>query len=182
MNFHFPVEYDCSTAIRARFVELFEQLDHTTSAIALRRRMLKQYRPQWRLLRSTRSCLLCMVRASERMFPCGHSLCEECIQTYYPRSKAAYTYAVGACQFCGIDALTIYSMMPITVEPNLAAIDGGGVRGVVALVLLQRLQSALDTGHPLRDYFDYFIGTSAGMCWCMDSSGRADRVKEGSSC
>jgi len=50
------------------------------------------------------------------------------------------------------------------VEPNLAAIDGGGVRGLVALVLLKRLQVALDTGHHIREFFDYFIGTSAGMC------------------
>jgi len=54
------------------------------------------------------------------------------------------------------------ALKPITVEPNVAAVDGGGVRGIIALVLLKRLQDTLDSGHPLRDYFDYFAGTSAG--------------------
>ncbi|KIW24829.1 uncharacterized protein PV07_10519 [Cladophialophora immunda] len=58
--------------------------------------------------------------------------------------------------------------MPPTVEPNIAAIDGGGVRGLVALVLLKRLQAALDTGHHIREYFDYFIGTSAGGLIVLD--------------
>jgi calcium-independent phospholipase A2-gamma len=49
------------------------------------------------------------------------------------------------------------------VEPNIAAIDGGGVRGLVALVLLKRLQAALGGGDPIREYFDYFIGTSVGQ-------------------
>ena len=96
------------------------------------------------------------------MLLCGHSLCEECIRNYYPPDIGPYTYCVGICEFCGIDALSVFSCKPVTVEPNIAAIDGGGVRGVVALVLLKRLQAALDTGQPIWEYFDSFIGTSVG--------------------
>lgn len=42
-----------------------------------------------------------------------------------------------------------------------SAIDGGGVKGVVALALLKKLTAAL--GSPVGDYFDYAAGTSAGM-------------------
>ena len=110
------------------------------------------------------------------MLPCGHSLCEECIQAYYPRSSGVYTYSVGICDFCGIDAQSLLSTLPVTVEPNLAAIDGGGVRGVVALVLLQRLQAALDTEQQVRDYFDYFIGTSAGKSDNVKTSTHLSRL------
>ncbi|KAJ9493556.1 hypothetical protein H2202_010972 [Exophiala xenobiotica] len=89
-------------------------------------------------------------------------LCEECIRDYYPADIAPYTYCVGICEFCGVDALSVFSCKPVTVEPNIAAIDGGGVRGVVALVLLKRLQAALDTGQPIWEYFDSFIGTNVG--------------------
>jgi hypothetical protein len=176
-TYEFPPGYGGSGAIRAQFLQLFTSLNPRTSAVALRKRILRQHRPHWKLLRSTTKCFLCMVRPSERMLPCGHSLCEECIQDYYPWCTNAYTYRVGICEFCGVDALSVFSRMPTTVEPNIAAIDGGGVRGLVALVLLKRLQAALDTGHHIREYFDYFIGTSAGMCIWPDPPSQSDRLR-----
>ncbi|KAK5189220.1 hypothetical protein LTR72_011476 [Exophiala xenobiotica] len=163
-----PPCYDNVLAIRARFMNHFESLGPQTSAIVTRQKLLRQQRPQWRTLKSTTDCLLCMARPSERMLLCGHSLCEECIQDYYPPDIGPYTYCVGICEFCGIDALSVFSCKPVTVEPNIAAIDGGGVRGVVALVLLKRLQAALDTGQPIWEYFDSFIGTSVGGLVVLD--------------
>jgi uncharacterized protein len=57
------------------------------------------------------------------------------------------------------------------IEPEgpkkLLAIDGGGIRGVLALEVLQRIEDLLKTksGHAdftLADYFDYIAGTSTG--------------------
>jgi uncharacterized protein len=50
---------------------------------------------------------------------------------------------------------------------KLLAIDGGGIRGVLALEVLQRIENLLKTksGRPdfrLADYFDYIAGTSTG--------------------
>lgn len=50
---------------------------------------------------------------------------------------------------------------------KLLAIDGGGIRGVLALEVLQRIEDLLKTksGRPdfrLADYFDYIAGTSTG--------------------
>ncbi|KAK5221547.1 hypothetical protein LTR47_010886 [Exophiala xenobiotica] len=163
-----PPCYDDVLAIRARFLDHFKSLGPRISAIATRQKLLRQQRPQWRTLKSTTDCFLCMARPSERMLLCGHSLCEECIRNYYPPDIGPYTYCVGICEFCGIDALSVFSCKPVTVEPNIAAIDGGGVRGVVALVLLKRLQAALDTGHPIWEYFDSFIGTSVGGLIVLD--------------
>lgn len=157
-----PERYNDPSTVQARFVELFDLLKFESSAIEVRRKILRQHRPHWRQLKSTTQCFLCMTRPTERMMPCGHSACEECIHDYYPPGTAPYTYHVGECEFCGVDALTTLYCKPITVQPNVAAIDGGGVRGVVALVLLKRLQAALGTHQPISDYFDYFIGTSAG--------------------
>lgn len=52
-------------------------------------------------------------------------------------------------------------------QKKLLAIDGGGVRGVIALQVLARLESLLRelSGNPayrLCDYFDYIAGTSTG--------------------
>lgn len=61
---------------------------------------------------------------------------------------------------CGHHQQTIIHIKPWTVEPNVLAIDGGGIKGIVALVLLQRLAAAL--GSKVDQYFDYVAGTSAG--------------------
>lgn len=43
---------------------------------------------------------------------------------------------------------------------KLLAIDGGGIRGVLSLQILKRIESIV--GKPLGDYFDYVAGTSTG--------------------
>jgi patatin-like phospholipase/acyl hydrolase len=50
---------------------------------------------------------------------------------------------------------------------RLLAIDGGGIRGVLALGILERIESVLKTqsgrnDFRLSDYFDYIAGTSTG--------------------
>jgi hypothetical protein len=157
-----PVGYEQDDGIKAQFLILSKELRSENAAILLRRRILTSNQSQWRCLQSTTTCFTCLFRFSERRLPCGHSICEECIDLHYPRSRGAYTYSIGPCLLCGVDAKITMALKPVTVEPNVAAIDGGGVRGIIALVLLKRLQAALDSGHHLRDYFDYFAGTSAG--------------------
>jgi hypothetical protein len=46
----------------------------------------------------------------------------------------------------------------------MLALDGGGIRGVISLGILQRIESLIKgrTGMALCDYFDYIAGTSTG--------------------
>jgi patatin-like phospholipase/acyl hydrolase len=47
---------------------------------------------------------------------------------------------------------------------RLLVLDGGGVRGLSALMILEQLMEAVDPDAPLKpcDYFDMIGGTSAG--------------------
>jgi patatin-like phospholipase/acyl hydrolase len=47
---------------------------------------------------------------------------------------------------------------------RLLALDGGGVRGLSALIILQQLMETIDPEKPLKpcDYFDIIGGTSTG--------------------
>src|SRR5215475_2576127 len=47
---------------------------------------------------------------------------------------------------------------------RLLSLDGGGIRGLITLGILERLEAELKqrTGKPLHDYFDYAAGTSTG--------------------
>lgn len=47
-----------------------------------------------------------------------------------------------------------------TIERRILAIDGGGLRGIIAVCLLARLEGQL--GRPAREIFDFIAGTSSG--------------------
>ncbi|KAH3903729.1 hypothetical protein HBH56_247400 [Parastagonospora nodorum] len=53
--------------------------------------------------------------------------------------------------------------MPVS-DLRLLALDGGGVRGLSALMILEQLIEAVDSDAPLKlcDYFDMISGTSTG--------------------
>lgn len=47
---------------------------------------------------------------------------------------------------------------------RMLALDGGGIRGLITLGILQRIEAMINerTGLPLHEYFDYIGGTSTG--------------------
>ena len=55
----------------------------------------------------------------------------------------------------------------LTVSRKLLSCDGGGIRGIISIEILSRIEEELRTinGKPklvLADYFDYVAGTSTG--------------------
>src|SRR4051794_26543962 len=63
--------------------------------------------------------------------------------------------------------MTITQRIEARGPKKLLAIDGGGIRGVLSLAILQKIETQLKTqsGRPdfrLSDYFDYIAGTSTG--------------------
>src|SRR4051812_3960744 len=69
---------------------------------------------------------------------------------------------------------------------KLLALDGGGIRGVMTLEVLARIESELqsalgrDDGFVLADYFDYVAGTSTGaiIATCLSLGMRVDKIRE----
>lgn len=101
-----------------------------------------------------------MVRAPEHMLYAGHGLCDSCVTESPATVKGVYSYQLLWCPICGYRKQTRIHVKLWTVEPNVLAIDGGGIKGIVALVLLKRLTAAL--GLRVDQYFEYAAGTSAG--------------------
>ncbi len=48
----------------------------------------------------------------------------------------------------------------IRLQMRVLALDGGGIRGIVSLLILKEIEQILDK--PIQDLFDYCIGTSTG--------------------
>ena len=60
-----------------------------------------------------------------------------------------------------------HNRWPICLKPSgagvrILSLDGGGIRGIVELVILQKIEEALGTGLPIQAFFDLIIGTSTG--------------------
>ena len=146
--------------VRVDFERLFLLLTPKRSAAAIRQWHLKQFWPALRALESTSTCWKCMVRAPEHMLHSGHGLCDSCVTESPTSVEGVYSYTLTTCPVCGHHQQTTIRIKPWTVEPNVLAIDGGGIKGIVALVLLRRLAAAL--GSDVDQYFEYVAGTSAG--------------------
>jgi patatin-like phospholipase/acyl hydrolase len=63
--------------------------------------------------------------------------------------------------------MSVAQVLARTGPRKLLALDGGGIRGVITLQILQRIEAILraQTGNSqlvLADYFDYIAGTSIG--------------------
>src|SRR4051812_48405583 len=68
---------------------------------------------------------------------------------------------------------------------KLLALDGGGIRGLIAVEVLAGIEAMLRQKHGkpdlvLADYFDYVAGTSTGaiIATCLSLGMSVDRIRE----
>jgi hypothetical protein len=112
-------------------------------------------------------CYGCLFGRPEYKLPCGHYICQGCLVDFDQKEKTTpYHIALHLkCVCCG--APTLRQGYKVPVRPQISglrilSLDGGGVRGIIQLVTLQRLESLIDLDLPLGQFFDLIVGTSAG--------------------
>jgi hypothetical protein len=140
--------------------------DPTKTAVVLHQDRLAGLNSYFNRLRSHKTCLCCLLRAPEKVLACGHALCNVCISTLGVRSlEDKYTFILNRCPLCGTRCdYTEFQLVPPTAGIRLLSLDGGGIKGIISLVILRRLENLTsDLQVPLREHFDYVCGTSAGM-------------------
>ena len=114
-------------------------------------------------------CYACLFGRPEYNLPCGHVICFSCIREFddSPASEKYPGIAIhNSCILCGSSKQETW---PYRTEyrPDLSGIrvlslGGGGVRGIIQLCILERLEKLLDLDMPLGDLFDLIVGASAG--------------------
>lgn len=112
-------------------------------------------------------CYGCLFGRPEYKLPCGHFICQECLIDFDQKEETGPHHIVihRKCVLCA--APTIRQGYKIPVRPELSglrilSLDGGGVRGIIQIVALQRLEALIGLNLPLGQFFDLIVGTSAG--------------------
>lgn len=131
----------------------------------------------WTKIYSLNTCYGCLCCSPQYVLPCGHGFCEECVRDFGQREdqgSSSTFYIHENCMLCGIEAgdpikgwpWKIY-LKPKSAGVRLLSLEGGGVRGVVELEILRRLEKEIALSVPITDFFDLIVGTSIGKWWIV---------------
>ncbi|KFA80392.1 hypothetical protein S40288_10331 [Stachybotrys chartarum IBT 40288] len=127
---------------------------------------LEASRHRWQHHKSSGYCPLCVLRRPRYGLPCGHVFCGRDIRLI-GHEVAPNTFSVEQCICCQTRLRNvIFRFRPRTRAVRGLSLDGGGVRGILHLKILQLLESRMkrylpDT--PIINFFDIAAGTSSGM-------------------
>jgi predicted acylesterase/phospholipase RssA len=110
------------------------------------------------------TCLCCIRKLPEYALPCKHILCKSCMQA------AGQNQGRGVFEFdcCPLHPDEMkWSPYRIRIKPSEAGVrvmclDGGGIRGVVELLILQAIEKELGSNIRIQNFFDLIVGTSTG--------------------
>ncbi|EXK77612.1 hypothetical protein FOQG_17687 [Fusarium oxysporum f. sp. raphani 54005] len=114
-----------------------------------------------------RTCLSCLSNTPTNMLPCipqQHGVCEDCIKRYNPITGEESLIRMSSCPLgCSLtNAPWTIRVKPQTAGARILALDGGGIRGIVEIVILAEIEEAVGLGIRIQELFDLVIGTSTG--------------------
>ncbi len=149
---------------------LFEFEPESESALSQHVKCLERLWPHMSSLKSFKSCLSCLMFSPEKVMHCGHAICNICVRRLgKPSKEHKHSFVIECCPLCGFvqpKEQRSFTLIPPTAGIRVLCLDGGGVRGVIPLVFMNRIERELGwLGSPVSDLYDYVCGTSAGMRW-----------------
>ena len=135
-----------------------------------REEVLGTFASQWRYVKSNKTCFACLYQVPDHTLPCGHTLCNDCVLEFgKPSDWAESRFYISRCPLCQVSwsmNLPKFLLKPKCAGVRVLALDGGGIRGIVELAILEQVILKLDTVFgvdvPVRELFDLIIGTSTG--------------------
>lgn len=119
----------------------------------------------WLRTKSNKTCFTCLQSVPDHVMACGHVYCDECVKeigrasTEYESTIVISDYAL--CQERG-GYTQLVRVLPRCAGVRALALDGGGVRGIVELAILDRLGLRTGLGVRVTEMFDLIMRTSTG--------------------
>ncbi|KAK4445124.1 hypothetical protein QBC34DRAFT_441867 [Podospora aff. communis PSN243] len=115
---------------------------------------------------SHKLCLFCACQGNpEHPLPCGHVLCGACAETFHDGSvqkELLPEYSVRCPLHQTEQAVSMVALKPNNAGLRILCLDGGGIRGIVQLAMLRRIQNELGSSLRVQSFFDLVVGTSTG--------------------
>ncbi|KAK3935780.1 patatin-like phospholipase-like protein [Diplogelasinospora grovesii] len=142
---------------------LYEKYLAGTSAAEIHLQALRKYASKWAGLRSERTCLVCIRRVPQYKLECGHRIYENCIKIFGKASSDnPWRFTADDCfLYQARSRITVLVLAP-TAGIGVLCIDGGGVRGIIPITILERLEEAIRLPIPIQEHFKIALGISAG--------------------
>lgn len=125
---------------------------------------LNDHRLKLQTQRPKYACVACFFSAWAGLLPCGHGLCHGCSHRLIGGWKQSGVLRFDSCPVC----LTYFgnafytSASPPTAGGRVLSLDGGGVKVVVLLRVLDQLSKMICPEAEISSFFDLAVGTSAG--------------------
>ena len=109
-------------------------------------------------------CFSCLMEVPEHPLPCGHVLCDQCVEAYgRPRKRSV------SMTCCPLHRDSSQWIRPAVIrrKPDgagvrILSLDSGGIRGIVQLEVLRAIQLALGGHMPVQWLFDLMVGAGTG--------------------
>lgn len=168
---------DWISETRQRFVESYEAIfinnDDPDLAATPEKRLTSRrecghstYSLIWKNIKSNKTCLSCLQAVPDHVLTCGHSYCPRCVQELgqiSQSSECAWTMQCRLCWEAKGGNLHIVQLRPRCAGVRILTLDGGGIRGIVELAVLDALHKSVGLKLLPKDMFDLIVGTSTGM-------------------
>jgi hypothetical protein len=126
-----------------------------------------EFAPVWQMTKSNKTCFTCLQAVPDHVLSCGHGYCPDCVREF-GRKSSYYEYGIlmESCALCQTEWRDQHAQL-IRLKPKCAGVriltlDGGGVRGIIELAILERLEQRVGLKLPIRELFDLIMGTSTG--------------------
>ncbi|CAM1508786.1 Fc.00g056340.m01.CDS01 [Cosmosporella sp. VM-42] len=150
-------------SVLKNLVAFFDRIREGESAVSIHRSVLAAQSNRWLSIKSKKSCLSCMTQTPQYKIPCGHWICEICLQVFgTSTAEDPLFFVLEHCLLDGQEAHLGARVRPPTAGHSILCIDGGGVRGIIPPAILGQIQDRLDLPIPIQELFTMAYGVSAG--------------------
>jgi hypothetical protein len=144
----------------------YRTCDSILESAQLHIKQLRQHRQFLTTLQYGSRCAACLLEPWDHILPCKHGLCTLCLRACRGKETGGCRMDVHECPVCeqSVGFPCTRKFMPPTATLRVLALDGGGVKGLVQLHILEHLldKIGLREGVHISSFFDLMVGSSIG--------------------